>query len=53
MLEHFREVERTAASMARFSEAARLLAGADLEAGDASATSAPSWSSGGDRLARR
>jgi non-specific serine/threonine protein kinase len=36
MLEHFREVERTAAEHGLgFREAARLLAGADLEAGDA------------------
>jgi non-specific serine/threonine protein kinase len=45
MLEHFREVERTAAEHGLgFREAARLLAGADLEAGDASADERAEWS---------
>jgi non-specific serine/threonine protein kinase len=45
MLEHFREVERTAAEHGLgFREAARLLAGADLEAGDASADAGAEWS---------
>jgi non-specific serine/threonine protein kinase len=45
MLEHFREVERTAAENGLgFREAARLLAGADLEAGDASADAGAEWS---------
>ena len=48
MLEHFREVERTAAENGLgFREAARLLAGADVAAGDASEDAAPSgprWS---------
>jgi len=43
MLEHFREVERTAAEHGLdFRERARLLAGADLVGGDAPRTSAPS-----------
>jgi non-specific serine/threonine protein kinase len=45
MLEHFREVERTAAENGLgFREAARLLAGADIEAGDASADERAEWS---------
>jgi non-specific serine/threonine protein kinase len=45
MLEHFREVERTAAEHGLgFREAARLLAGADLEAGDAAADAGAEWS---------
>ncbi|MGA9627227.1 MAG: DEAD/DEAH box helicase [Bryobacteraceae bacterium] len=45
MLEHFREIERTAAEHGLgFREAARLLAGADLEAGDASADERAEWS---------
>ncbi len=45
MLEHFREIERTAAENGLgFREAARLLAGADLEAGDASADERAEWS---------
>jgi SNF2 family DNA or RNA helicase len=45
MLEHFREVERTAAEKGLgFREAARLLAGADVEAGDASADIRAEWS---------
>ena len=45
MLEHFREVERTAAEHGLgFREAARLLAGADIEAGDASADAGAEWS---------
>jgi non-specific serine/threonine protein kinase len=45
MLEYFREVERTAAENGLgFREAARLLAGADLEAGDASADAGAEWS---------
>jgi non-specific serine/threonine protein kinase len=45
MLEHFREVERTAAENGLgFREAARLLAGADVEAGDASEDARAEWS---------
>jgi len=45
MLEHFREVERTAAEHGLdFREAARLLAGADLVGGDASADERAEWS---------
>jgi non-specific serine/threonine protein kinase len=45
MLEHFREVERTAAENGLgFREAARLLAGADIEAGDASEDARAEWS---------
>jgi non-specific serine/threonine protein kinase len=45
MLEHFREVERTAAEHGLgFREAARLLAGADIEAGDASVDERAEWS---------
>jgi hypothetical protein len=45
MLEHFREVERTAAENGLgFREAARLLAGADVEAGDASEDERAEWS---------
>ena len=45
MLEHFREVERTAAENGLgFREAARLLAGADVAAGDASADARAEWS---------
>ena len=45
MLEHFREVERTAAENGLgFREAVRLLAGADVAAGDASADADAEWS---------
>ena len=45
MLEHFREVERTAAENGLgFREAVRLLAGADVAAGDASADARAEWS---------
>jgi non-specific serine/threonine protein kinase len=45
MLEHFRDVERTAAEHGLgFREAARLLAGANIEAGDASADERAEWS---------
>jgi non-specific serine/threonine protein kinase len=45
MLEHFREVERTAAENGLgFREAARLLAGADVTAGDASEDARAEWS---------
>ena len=45
MLEHFREVERTAAENGLgFREAARLVAGADVEAGDASEDERAEWS---------
>ena len=45
MLEHFREVERTAAENGLgFREAMRLLAGADVAAGDASADADAEWS---------
>jgi non-specific serine/threonine protein kinase len=45
MLEHFREIERTAAENGLgFREAARLLAGADVEAGDASEDARAEWS---------
>jgi non-specific serine/threonine protein kinase len=45
MLEHFREVERTAAKHGLgFREAARMLAGVDVEAGDASAEECAEWS---------
>jgi non-specific serine/threonine protein kinase len=45
MLEHFREVERTAAENGLgFREAVRLLAGADVAAGDASEDARAEWS---------
>jgi non-specific serine/threonine protein kinase len=45
MLEHFREVERTAAEHGLgFREAVRLLAGADVAAGDVSADAHAEWS---------
>jgi non-specific serine/threonine protein kinase len=45
MLEHFREVERTATENGLgFREAVRLLAGADVAAGDASADARTEWS---------
>ena len=45
MMEHFREVERTAAEKGLgFREALRLLAGADVAAGDASAAAGAEWS---------
>ncbi len=45
MLEHFREIERTAAENGLgFREAVRLLAGADAVAGDASADARADWS---------
>jgi hypothetical protein len=45
MLEHFREVERTAAENGLgFREAVRLLAGADVAAGDASEEARAEWS---------
>jgi superfamily II DNA or RNA helicase len=45
MLEHFREIERTAAENGLgFREAVRLLAGADVAAGDASTDARAEWS---------